>query len=327
MKYFWETYKHIGVRYARTVFVLLAAVGVLAVLGHHVFSVHDTFRPLRQVNGKILAQQVVARDDSGKVLSEAEPVSARGTDGSIKSIPHVPVAKDMIANRISIPILMYHHVGPLPLEADSVRRDLTVSPQDFALQVQWLAGHGYTTVTLQDVYLATQKKFTLPSKPVVFTFDDGYADVFAFAVPALQKYGMIGSFAIVPSFLGSPDYGSWADVVAAKKAGMEIVSHTENHFDGSSKKFDSTFIQKNLAQSLVELENHVGSIPRILVYPYGHFTSEYIEVAQRVGFTMALTTRFGMHVDPTDLMHTPRVRVHGGEALEKFIEILTGKKK
>jgi peptidoglycan/xylan/chitin deacetylase (PgdA/CDA1 family) len=115
-------------------------------------------------------------------------------------------------------------------------------------------------------------------------------------------------------------------VEAAHAAGMEVVSHTETHFDGSSPKFTTAFIKTNLEQSLTELDAHLGKIPRILVYPYGHYTPEYIAVAKELGFTMGLTTHFGYYVDLDDPMLIPRVRVHGGEPMERFQEILTGKK-
>lgn len=228
---------------------------------------------------------------------------------------------------LQIAILMYHHVGIVPEHADALRHGLTVSIVDFESQVSWLKSNGYTSVTLHQAYLASQGQYLLPPKPVVFTFDDGYADVFQNAVPVLQKYAMVGSFAVVPGFLGKPDYATWDMVTAAKQSGMEIVSHTEDHFDGSNKKYDAAFIKSNLEQSLQELEAHVGPVPRILVYPYGHYTDMYITVAQQVGFYMALTTNFGKYVDPNSLMTTPRVRVHGGAPLEKFIENITGIKK
>lgn len=244
---------------------------------------------------------------------------------------HIPFSQnvDVLAPKdaLSVPILMYHHVGPLPGDADALRRDLTVSVEDFETQVAWLSQAGYVTVSLADIYQATQGKLSLPPKSMVFTFDDGYADVFTFAMPILQKYHMRGSFAVVPGFLGQPDYATWNMVQGAKNAGMEIVSHTENHFDGSSVKFDAKYIQENLEQSLRELEAHLGPIPRVLVYPYGHYTTEYIRIAQQVGFVMALTTRYGRHVDMRNLMLTPRVRVHGHGTMEKFEESITGIKR
>lgn len=272
--------------------------------------------------------QSVQTAQAGEFGVPATPTPTYNVEAHALHVPSsqsvdVPAPKDALA----VPILMYHHVGPLPGDADALRRDLTVSVGDFEAQVAWLSQAGYVTVSLADVYQAAQGKLTLPPKPVVFTFDDGYADVFQVAIPILLKYHMRGSFAIVPGFLGQPDYATWDMVEEAHKAGMEIVSHTENHFDGSSAKFDAQFIQENLEQSLRELETHLGSVPRILVYPYGHYTPEYIKVAQQVGFVMALTTHYGRHVDVHNLMLTPRVRVHGFETMEKFEESITGIKR
>ena len=323
MKHIVEKYKNKGTR-AQVAVGLVCAVVVLALLAHFVSLARATFHPLMQVNGTRVAPPAAVLDDSGKAMSEADPVAPRGgIQSAAQAIIRVPVAHAETGVGLFVPILMYHHVGPLPPESDGVRKDLTVSPQDFVAQVAWLARNGYTSVSLQDVYLATQHTFTLPRKPIVFTFDDGYADVFAHAVPVLQQYGMVGSFAVVPGFFGTPDYATWANIISAKSLAMEIVSH----FDCSSPKFDSAYIEYNLRESLTDLESHIGPVPRILVYPYGHFTPEYVAVAERVGFTMALTTHFGTRVNPADLMHTPRVRVHGSEPLDKFIEILTGKKK
>lgn len=255
---------------------------------------------------------------SSELLKAPEGLRKSASYGAAASLP---------AGGLSVAILMYHHVGPLPPGADALRRDLTVSTKDFEEQVAWLSQQGYVSVTLADVYRAAQRELQLPAKPVVFTFDDGYADVFQEAIPVLVKYRMRGNFAVVPDFLGQPDYATWNMVMEAKQAGMEIVSHTNNHFDGSNPKFNRGYIQENLAQSLRELEARLGPIPRVLVYPYGHFTSEYIQIAQEVGFVMALTTRYGRFVDPDDLMRTPRVRVHGAGTMEKFEESITGVKR
>lgn len=282
-----------------------------------------------QVHGERAVQAAkVAR--AGEFETSAAPLHApagddvrtiHGLSGQYRAGGTVP------PDALAVPILMYHHVGSLPPDADALRRDLTVSAQDFESEVAWLSQRGYSSVSLAEVYQKTQGTGSLPVQPVVFTFDDGYADVFQVAVPILLKYHMRGSFAVVPGFLGQPDYATWDMVEEAHKAGMEIVSHTENHFDGSSAKFGAKYIQENLEQSLRELETHLGSIPRILVYPYGHYTPEYIKVAQQVGFVMALTTHYGRHVDIHNLMLTPRVRVHGMETMEKFEESITGIKR
>lgn len=236
-----------------------------------------------------------------------------------------PLPVDGVADSLITPILMYHHVGMLPLGADSIRQDLTVSVSDFETQVSWLHEAGFTSITLEQLYMATQGTFVMPKKPVVFTFDDGYSDVFEYAVPVLKKYGYVGSFAVVSGFIGSPEYATWVQVLAARQGGMEIVSHTYDHFDGSNQKFSKEFIRKNLELSLSDLDSHIGSVPRILVYPYGHYTPMYMEAAREAGFVMALTVHFGTAVRLDNLLETPRVRVHGNQAMDTFKKNVSGK--
>jgi peptidoglycan/xylan/chitin deacetylase (PgdA/CDA1 family) len=227
---------------------------------------------------------------------------------------------------LPVPILMYHHVGDLPVDADGLRQDLTVSKADFTAQVNWLVGQGYHSVTLEQVYQATQKQIVLPDKPIVFTFDDGYDDALINVPPILRAKGYSGSFGIITRYADMPGYATWDQIRAAQTQGMEIVSHTQDHFDGTSSKYNYEFIKQNLAGSQVDLARELGIGAHILIYPYGHFSADYIKAAQEDGFNMALTTAYGNHVDLENLMQVPRVRVHGNETLVRFIEILTGTK-
>src|SRR5207244_3762108 len=80
---------------------------------------------------------------------------------------------------VSVPVLMYHHVEFVPegTKYDNTAVDLTVSPQDFEGQVQYFYNKGYHAVTIQQVYDNMESGIELPTKPIVFTFDDGYKDV------------------------------------------------------------------------------------------------------------------------------------------------------
>jgi len=223
---------------------------------------------------------------------------------------------------LSLPILMYHHVGPLPLKADQLRRDLTVSAENFELEAAWLKGQGYESISLNDLLLYKQGKFKLPEKPVIFTFDDGYKDVFDYAVPILKKYGFTGSFGIITQFpgitQGTNEYASWKQIAQAKQDGMEIISHSQDHFDGTNPKYDDNFIFRNLTDSQSDLLNNIGSALPIMIYPFGHFNSAYIRQAERAGFKMGLTVESGKQINMDNLMEIPRIRMHGSDDLERF---------
>jgi peptidoglycan/xylan/chitin deacetylase (PgdA/CDA1 family) len=141
-----------------------------------------------------------------------------------------------------------------------------------------------------------------------------------------MKYRYTGSFAIITGFVGQTQgdnfYANWGDILGAKRNGMEIVCHTQNHFDGSSPKFDDKYIFDNLTGCQNDLQTHTGSPLPYLIYPYGHFTPSYVDQALKAGFSMALTVREGSYINTEDLMHVPRVRVNPNESMEKFAEKL-----
>jgi peptidoglycan/xylan/chitin deacetylase (PgdA/CDA1 family) len=217
---------------------------------------------------------------------------------------------------------MYHHVGDLPNGADKVQADLTVPTANFASQVKWLSDNDYKSITLNDIYLFSLGKFTIPKKPVVFTFDDGYQDVFTNAIPILKQYGYTGSFGIITknpgTVAGDNTYASWQIIARAYLNGQEIVSHTQNHFDGSNPKFTANYIYQNLSGSVLDIKKNLGFTTNILIYPYGHYTDTYITQAKKAGFIMGITVHEGNIINLDNLFELPRVRVHGAETLDEF---------
>jgi peptidoglycan/xylan/chitin deacetylase (PgdA/CDA1 family) len=98
----------------------------------------------------------------------------------------------MIAVRI--PILMYHQIDRIPpkVDAQGVRakyRSLIVSPASFARQMWLLKILGYRGANMTEVmaYLRGVKTIESHGKIVGITFDDGYQNNLAFAMPVLRK--------------------------------------------------------------------------------------------------------------------------------------------
>src|SRR5690349_10604479 len=84
-----------------------------------------------------------------------------------------------------VPILEYHVLGPAPEGAPYP--ELYVTRPDFHQQMDWLDEHGYEAVTLETVEQAWYRGGTLPAKPVVISFDDGYRPQFTYALPELRS--------------------------------------------------------------------------------------------------------------------------------------------
>ena len=114
--------------------------------------------------------------------------------------------------RISVPILEYHYVRVNPDPRDRLGLQLSVTPADFGAQMDKLAGGGYHPIVMADLRAYFLAREPLPARPVVLTFDDGYADFFQVAYPILKKHGFKAVAYVVPGFFGRSGYMTAAQV-------------------------------------------------------------------------------------------------------------------
>src|SRR5436305_3667247 len=77
--------------------------------------------------------------------------------------------------RRAVPILMYHDVARPPRGAPYPL--LYEPPARFRAQLLALRRHGYHAVTLDRLWLARHGRASLPRRPVVLSFDDGFRGV------------------------------------------------------------------------------------------------------------------------------------------------------
>ncbi len=229
------------------------------------------------------------------------------------------------ARETHVPILMYHHIAVPPPNADAIRLDLSVWPDNFDAQMAILASQGYHTVTLADVYNADMKGTPLPSKPIVFTFDDGYDDNYTNALPILKKYNFTGTFYIASGLLERPGYMTWAQVVDLYKQGMDIEAHSVTHPSLKGKPVD--FLLREIGGSKRALESMLGHPILFFCYPSGEYDDLTIKVLQETGFLSATTTKAGAWQNAALPYEWPRVRVHGSAPapeVAKLVHFYTG---
>jgi len=217
---------------------------------------------------------------------------------------------------LAVPILMYHHIGALPSNADAVRRDLTVSAENFEAQMALLTQKGYTTTSLEDLVAAFEGTRQLPPKPIILTFDDGYKDNFDYAYPVLKKYGFKGTFFIVTSLVGAKGYLTWDDIGEMAKDRMFIEAHGSTHVDLTLLSNDG--IAQQVTQATESLQSHLNVTPRVYCYPAGKFNQTVINILREKGYRAAVSTRYGCVHYPDDLFQLRRVRISGSDSLSTF---------
>ena len=225
----------------------------------------------------------------------------------------VPVGRVII----TLPILMYHYIRePPPVRADWLGFKLSVSPADFAAQIDSLWASGYHAVDLNDVRAYFAGNEPLPSKPVVITFDDGYSDLFTTAFPILAKHHFKAVAYIVSGFVGRPGYVTSDEVVQLDHNGIEIASHTVDHPDLARSSAGSTM--RELVDSKRWLEQLVGHPVIDFAYPSGKFNPQVMAEVQRAGYDTAVTTMDSLEHSRADRYMWTRVRVGGGESMADF---------
>jgi peptidoglycan/xylan/chitin deacetylase (PgdA/CDA1 family) len=220
--------------------------------------------------------------------------------------------RDETRRRIRVPILMYHYVSVPPPDADVYRLDLSVTPQQFVEHVAWLADNGFTSISLDDLYDALTAGAPLPPKPVILTFDDGYADAYTNAFPVLRQYGMTGTFFVVTEWIDThqPGYLTWDEARTMAAAGMSIQSHTRSHqylTDGCD--YDCRVYQ--ILGSVETIQAEIGVRPRFFCYPGGRYDAAVLPILHQVGIVAAVTTEAGtLHVSDRPL-ELKRARMRG----------------
>jgi peptidoglycan/xylan/chitin deacetylase (PgdA/CDA1 family) len=221
---------------------------------------------------------------------------------------------------VSVPILMYHYIRVNPNPWDRLGFGLSVTPADFETQVGWLAANGYHAIDLQDLERYLAGVASLPSRPVVLTFDDGYRDFYTTAYPILRAHHFTAVTYVVSGFIGAPGYMTAAQLVELDAVGIEIGAHTVTHADLT--RLGPASSQHEIGDSKAMLEGLLKHPVVDFCYPSGKLNAAVVQDVEAAGFQSATTTVPGTLHGMGDRFSWTRVRVQGGEPLAAFTQSL-----
>jgi peptidoglycan/xylan/chitin deacetylase (PgdA/CDA1 family) len=200
---------------------------------------------------------------------------------------------------------------------------ITVTPENFAAQMAYLASAGYRTLGSRQLagFLAGEP---VPAKSVVLTFDDGYLDNWVHAHPVLQRHSFTALCFLVSAWPCEgevrPNAGSassptelprllnhregeiaiddgradeailrWSEIDAMRAAGtFEFHSHTHTHirWDQVTRSRDEkrTRLRHDLLAARQMLDERLGDVSDHLCWPQGYYDDDYREIALDAGF-------------------------------------------
>jgi peptidoglycan/xylan/chitin deacetylase (PgdA/CDA1 family) len=201
-----------------------------------------------------------------------------------------------------VPIAMYHRI-----DDKAAFSKLSVSPESFKRQMQFLKRHDYNVVKLEDLPDLLEKG-NVPHKTIAVTFDDGYENNYTAAYPVLKELGLPATIFISPALIGTEDYLTWDQVIEMSESGViSIGSHTMTHswLPGSDEhKLDVEIIDSKRA-----IESHIRRPVISFSYPLGGFDRHVREKVIKAGYKISVATNPGKAYPKHDLFAMKRVRI------------------
>lgn len=248
-------------------------------------------------------------------------------------------AQAQAAEEVRLPIVMYHHISPNP----SRWNEYVISVDEFRADMEYLRDGGWTPVSMAELLAWSRGEFTMPEKPCMITFDDGFSSTAEYAEPILEELGFRAVVAVIGSvcdrYSASGEYDpewsdlSWEDAAAMAERGVfEVQCHTWNMHTmegviGCSKKYGESLgayrwrLSTDLSRFLTESERHGLKLAYSIAYPFGAYDRDTTDIVRDMGFLAAFTCAEKINVltgEDSELYYLGRYNRPHGISSEKF---------
>ncbi|MDO8742618.1 MAG: polysaccharide deacetylase family protein [bacterium] len=193
---------------------------------------------------------------------------------------------DQFADKLDLPILVYHIVRPsYPDDSASVRA-IALTPETFDAQMTYLKESGYHVVTFTDLEYYYKNKKPLSRNPIILSFDDGWKDQFQYAFPILKKHGYTATFFVFTNSIDHKSFFSLAQLKEMLAAGMIIGSHSRTH-PYLTQITNQDALWREISGSKKILEDLLGVRIHEFAYPFGAYNDTIVAMAKKAGYRSA----------------------------------------
>lgn len=251
------------------------------------------------------------------ILSAAGGASPHKTATAARTVRHHHVVRDGPHGTESVPILMYHVIAAAP--ANAPFPGLYVTPALFAQQMHALAAAGYHAVTMNEMWDNWHRGTPLPAgKPIVVSFDNGYAAQYTAAFPVLRAMGWLGVENLQLSGLGPSQGGlSRHQVRLLVHAGWELDTQGYDHADLPLLSASELHFQVATARQRIRALYHVHA--EWFCYPSGQYDARVIAAVRAAGFRGSTTVVKGWAGPAENPYRLPRLEVLAGTSPQSLL--------
>ncbi len=222
-------------------------------------------------------------------------------------------------------VLTYHSIS----EADG---PTSISPADFAMQMQALADSGYRSWRLGD-FIDWHDGKQDDGKQVLITFDDAFADFGSVAAPILDRHGFSALVFVPTARLGGAEEWKggnrtprplmdWNTIRALAKDGIEFGGHSRTHADLTA--LDPAACEEEVAGCAEDLATQLGQPVESFAAPYGRVTPDVVAIIAR-HYRAAFGTRLAQVRRDHDRFDLPRIEMHYFRDKRRWQGLLDGR--
>jgi len=222
-------------------------------------------------------------------------------------------------------ILMYHsishEVGPT-----------SIAPDVFHGQMDILKSCGCNVISLSDFAAWHRGKADLPPRPVVITFDDGFADFSSAAYPVLKAHGWGATVFLPTGKLGNVEDWpganakprpllTWTQVKALAGEGIAFGGHSVSH--ANLTQISENDLHEEIQTCQTDIARHTGQKPTSFAPPYGHANARVrAEIAKF--YDVSVGTRLNSAGAGCDIFEVPRIEMYYFRDLNRWRSYLQG---
>lgn len=249
----------------------------------------------------------------------------------------------------TLTVIGYHEITD---HKDALIPSYAVTAQQFSEHIDWLQNNGYHFINVDQLIKAHQGKYTLPTKPVLLTVDDGYQSFYQNAYPIVRAKKIPVVLAVVGSWLEPKanqkvDFGgeeitrnkilSWNELKEMQSSGfVEIASHSYHlHrgvnanpqgnsepaaitriYDSNTKTYESDAnyqarVYQDLKKNNELLQAHGLRSPRVMVWPYGRYNMQLVQISKQLGMPITITLDDGADYAKQSIQNMGRILIQG----------------
>lgn len=199
-----------------------------------------------------------------------------------------------------------------------------------------IAENGFSPITVSDFTAALPAgRAALPDRPVLLTFDDGFADFASDALPTLTRFGFPATLYVATAYIGGTSLWlrrereaarpmlTWQQLSRIAASGIECGAHTHTH-----PQLDAIPIaaaRREITYSGEVLAQHLGRAITTFAYPFGYYTPAIRQLVREAGYASACAVNYAMSAPGEDPFALSRLIVTAETPMAAFVDMLFGR--